>query len=129
MRSKNGKKAGTTRDTRFFPITRRKVVLMPLENKDSNLKKSCGHPDKVTLSQVIFNWKSLLLSPQLQKGRGGVRSHMFQSFDSCFTFLINVSHRGHFCQWQTFFMLQNLPSSSHIKSHHYKLPGSSGVLK
>lgn len=114
---------------KIFPITRRKVVLMPLESKDNNFKKSCDHPDKVTLSQVIFNWKSLLSSPGLQKREENVRSHMFQSFDSCFTILINVSHGGHFCQWQTSFMFQNLPSSSHIKSHHYKLPGSSGVLK
>lgn len=114
---------------KIFPITRRNVVLMTLESKDNNLKKSCDHPDKVTLSQVIFNWKSLLSSPRLQQGEKNIRSLMFQSFDSCFTVLINVSHGGHFCQWQTYFMFQNLPSSSLIKSYHYKLPGSFGVLK
>lgn len=51
-----------------FLIIRSKIIFTPLKNKDIDLKNICGHPDKVTLSKVIFNLKSLLLLPGLQKG-------------------------------------------------------------
>lgn len=61
--------------TQIFLITRSKAILAPLGNKD--IKNICGHPDKSTLSKVIFNWKFSLVTwtPKDEEGEEAICSN------------------------------------------------------